>query len=44
MCSDCVVEMETKLRINGKYEEYEKNLLNANKNNLQPITELLLYF
>jgi hypothetical protein len=32
MCSDCVVEMETKLRINGKYEEYEKGLLNANKN------------
>ena len=32
MCSDCVVEMETKLRIEGKFEEYEKNLLNANKN------------
>ena len=32
MCSDCVVEMETKLRIEGKYEEYEKKLLNANKN------------
>lgn len=32
MCSDCVVEMETKLRIEGKYQDYEKNLLNANKN------------
>lgn len=32
MCSDCVVEMETKLRIEGKFQDYEKNLLNANKN------------
>jgi hypothetical protein len=32
MCSDCVVEMETKLRIEGKYQDYEKKLLNANKN------------
>ena len=32
MCSDCVIEMETKLKIDGKYEEYEKKLLNANKN------------
>jgi hypothetical protein len=32
MCSDCVIEMETNLKINGKYEEYEKKLLNANKN------------
>lgn len=32
MCSDCVVEMETKLRIEGKYQDYEKSLLNANKN------------
>jgi hypothetical protein len=31
-CLDCVVEYETKLRIEGKYEEYEKNLLNQNKN------------
>jgi hypothetical protein len=32
MCLDCVVEMETKLKIEGKYEEYEKNILNGNKN------------
>ena len=26
-CFDCVVEMETKLKIEGKYEEYEKQIL-----------------
>tara|TARA_R110000787_G_scaffold241562_1_gene347708 strand:+ start:40 stop:615 length:576 start_codon:yes stop_codon:yes gene_type:complete len=31
-CFDCVVEYETHLRTIGKYEEYEKNLMNANKN------------
>ena len=31
-CFDCVVEYETHLRAIGKYEEYEKNLMNANKN------------
>ena len=31
-CFDCVVEMETKLKINGGYEEYEKKMLNNNKN------------
>jgi len=31
-CLDCVIEYETKLRIEGKYEEYEKKLLNQNKN------------
>ena len=31
-CFDCVVEYETHLRVIGKYEEYEKNLMNANKN------------
>jgi hypothetical protein len=31
-CFDCVVEMETKLKVEGKYEEYEKKMLNANKN------------
>ena len=30
-CFDCVVEYETHLRKIGKYEEYEKKLLNANK-------------
>jgi hypothetical protein len=31
-CFDCVVEYETHLRVIGKYEEYEKNLMNSNKN------------
>lgn len=31
-CFDCVVEMEHKLRIEGKYEAYEKQMLNNNKN------------
>lgn len=31
-CFNCVIEMETKLKIEGKYEEYEKKLLNSNKN------------
>ncbi len=30
-CFDCVLEMETKLKIEGKFEEYEKNLLNQNR-------------
>jgi len=32
MCLDCVTEMETKLKIEGKYDQYEKNMLNQNKN------------
>jgi hypothetical protein len=32
MCLDCVTEMETKLKIEGKYEQYEKGILNKNKN------------
>jgi hypothetical protein len=31
-CLDCVTEMETKLKIEGKYEEYEKEVMNSNKN------------
>lgn len=31
-CSDCVIKMETELKREGKYEEYERNLLNQNKN------------
>lgn len=38
-CSNCVIEIETKLKIEGKYEEYEKNLLNANKNSSLNDTE-----
>jgi hypothetical protein len=32
MCLNCVIDMEAKLKIEGKYEEYEKNILNMNKN------------
>jgi len=31
-CFDCVIEYETKLRQQGKFEEYQRNILNANKN------------
>jgi hypothetical protein len=31
-CFDCVIEMEHKLRMEGKYETYEKQMLNSNKN------------
>jgi len=30
-CFDCVIEYETKLRQEGKFEEYQCNILNANK-------------
>jgi hypothetical protein len=32
VCLNCVVDMESKLKLEGKYEEYEKNILNMNKN------------
>ena len=32
MCLDCVVEMEAKIKQEGKWEEYTKNILNSNKN------------
>lgn len=32
MCLDCVVDMEAKLKIEGKFDEYQKNILNSNKN------------
>ena len=32
MCLNCVVIMESKLKLEGKYEEYQKNILNMNKN------------
>jgi hypothetical protein len=31
-CFDCVVEMEAKIKREGKWDEYEKGMLNANKN------------
>jgi len=30
-CFDCVIEMETKLKLEGKFEEYEKELMNKNR-------------
>jgi hypothetical protein len=29
-CLDCVIEMETKLKLEGKYEEYERKMMNQN--------------
>ena len=31
-CFDCVIEMEDKIKREGKWEEYTKNIMNANKN------------
>jgi hypothetical protein len=31
-CLACVVDMESKLKLEGKYKQYEKNILNMNKN------------
>ena len=31
-CLDCVIKMETQLKIEGKWDEYEKGMLNKNKN------------
>ena len=30
MCFDCVIDMEAKLKIEGKYEEYERNMVANN--------------
>jgi len=32
MCLDCVIEMETKLKARGEFDDYQKNILNSNKN------------
>jgi RNase P/RNase MRP subunit p30 len=32
MCRDCVIDMEAKIRLEGKWDEYEHNMMNANKN------------
>jgi len=34
MCFDCVIEMEAKIRREGKWDEYEKQMMNANKNSM----------
>ena len=31
MCFDCVIDMETKIKISGKWDEYEKSMMNINK-------------
>jgi hypothetical protein len=31
MCFDCVIKMEAQLKVEGKYEEYERKMLNQNK-------------
>ena len=32
MCFDCVVDMEAKIKLEGKWDEYAKNIMNSNKN------------
>jgi hypothetical protein len=32
MCFDCVIEMEAQIKIDGKWDEYEKQMMNSNKN------------
>jgi hypothetical protein len=32
MCYDCVINMEAKIKLEGKWEEYEKKMINNNKN------------
>lgn len=42
MCLDCVIDMEAKLKIEGKYEEYEKRMINGNKNAMVTDLEVAL--
>jgi len=32
MCLDCVVKMEDKVKLEGKWDDYAKNVINSNKN------------
>lgn len=41
-CFECVIQKETKLKGEGKYQEYEKNLLNANKNHMLDDLEIAI--
>jgi GH25 family lysozyme M1 (1,4-beta-N-acetylmuramidase) len=34
MCFNCVIDMEAKIKLEGKWDEYEKQMLNANKNSM----------
>ena len=31
-CLDCVIEIEAKIKLEGKWDEYAKNIMNSNKN------------
>jgi len=43
MCLDCVVDMETKLKRDGKYEEYQRNMtINGVKEHIKELEEALL--
>jgi hypothetical protein len=33
-CFNCVVEMEAEIKYQGKWEEYEKQMMNENKNSM----------
>jgi len=32
MCLDCVIDMEAKLKVQGTFDDYQKNIINSNKN------------
>ena len=32
MCLDCVIKMEAKIKLEGKWDDYAKNIMNSNKN------------
>jgi hypothetical protein len=34
MCFDCVIEMEAKIKIDGKWDEYQSQMMNSNKNSM----------
>jgi len=42
MCLDCVIEMEAKLKQEGKFEEYQKKMMNGNKNQMMSDLEVAL--
>lgn len=42
MCLDCVIDMEAKLKQEGKFEEYQKKMLNGNKNSMMTDLEVAL--
>jgi hypothetical protein len=45
MCLDCVIEMESRIKQLGKWEAYEKGLLNQNKNaSLEDVEKAIDYW